>query len=149
MKAREGFVATSFAVLFAVVLGMVAMYAFGLAVLTSKEETRMTLEMERSLYPIAWSTTNAVLEHLMANAGSIASSISDDVSFDIHEGAVGVHVRSIVSGDKTKGVRVTTGATRLDNAARIANGILSSDVIARGFLSPDAVSPPTWTIVWR
>ena len=155
VKARKGFIATSFAVFFAMLLGLIALYAISLSIGTVNEEGRMTLQAERSIYPIAWSTANAVFQHLIDNDAGIPTSVtSNDIPpFIVSTDRVGVYVTGEVTGSKNGGVRVITGATRVDNIAKVIdNGVLSSDVVVRGFLSPDAsVTPPgpPWTIIWR
>ena len=156
MKARKGFIATSFAVFFAMLLGLIAVYAISIGVGTVNEEARMTLQAERSLYPMAWSAANAVLQHLKEDHLAIPTSppISDDFDFTVATDKAGVYVKGVVWGNRTSGVRVITGATRADSTDRVNNVrsndiILSSDVVVRGFLSPDATIIPPWTIVWR
>jgi hypothetical protein len=158
MKARKGFIATSFAVLFALLLGMTAMYAIGLGVQTSKEEARMIEEMQYSLYPIAWSTTNFVLESLrdayndqsdldsqkiakiFLSGDFTTSPFSIDVTFTVPVGAGSVSCNVKVEG--------RSGAPRVKTRAFTDR---YSSVEVQGFLSPDhlGVYPDTWSIVWR
>ena len=164
MKARKGFIATSFAVLFALLLGMVAMYAVGLGVQTTKEEARMTEEMEHSLYPIAWSTANFVLESLrdaynnptapgsqaVADTFLRGSLSNTPVSTDVVTLAVPVgDAGSLfwVSCDvRVDGVVGTTTALRVKSRAYAAK---YSSIEVKGFLSPDVSGLGGYTIIWR
>ena len=153
MKARKGFIATTFAVLFAVALGIVAMYAVSLGLQTTKEETRMTEDMERSVYPIAWSVTNAMLHHLkdkLENDPGITIS-ADNHIFTVPASPGGIKndvtVSCDVGGSRSIGVRVTTGASLRPQVDVESSGLLSRDVIVRGFLYPD--SSGNYTIIWR
>ena len=150
MKARKGFIATTFAVLFALLLGMVAMYAIKLGVMTTREEARMTEDTERSVYPIAWSITNALLHHLKDNIGDISNINADNLLFTVSADLGIKHdvtVSCDIGGSKAGGIRVTTGASLRTPDEVIAKGLLSHDVIIRGFLSPDISG--NYTIIWR
>jgi len=139
VKARKGFVATTIAVVVALFLIMTSIYAISLGVGTLREERWMTEQAQRSLYPIAWSATNVVLQHLRNNIGIVNIS-GGSHSFDVKVGSENTSfdlvVSCDVSGSSSSVIRVTTG---------VSAGTLG-EVIVRGFLSKDV---PDWKIVWR
>ena len=147
MKARKGFIATVLAVVIALFLLVTSIYAIRVGMMTVREETNMTLEAQRSLYPIAWSITNAVLQHLRDKNGGIVGN-GETYKFTIKAGSetnpFNVTVSCDVYGDSSV-IRVTTGVSARTLADVSARGLVSGDVIARGSVS----AADGWAIVWR
>ena len=167
MKARKGFVATVFAVLIALLLGVVGMYAISLGDRTSREEARMSLQTQRSYYPIAWSTTKFVLESLKEayevnqaggtpDADVVAIFLSGDINFSpVSPDIIRVppFTFKVGTGNSAFDVMCNVQVEGRSKALRVKTSVYdatstyaSFDV--KGFLSPDHTGTD-WTIIWR
>ena len=115
------------------------------------EEIWTARNMQRSLYPIAWSATNFVLHTLSADSaipGFADSFFRASEEFSIPAGAIPVSPLFVgaiscdirVIGNMTNGFLVrSTAITERDGARH--------EMTVSGLLSP--VPPDGWTIEWR
>ena len=166
MKARKGFVGTFLAVTIALFLFITSAYAIAIGVQTTRQEARITSDMERSLYPLAWSTTNLVLQSLkpafeaddytgdasMFFFGGDLENLSSDllpITFGIPRVA---SCDVTLFGDRETGIRVSSTAYNLRGVSgeRVASGGVYRSVTVKGRLYlDDSVSPGEWKIEWR
>ena len=169
MKARKGFIYTAFALLIALFLSLAAAYLLQLGSWTLKEEARMTQETERSLYPLAWSTTNYVLQSLkevyvtgdatlpaarVFLDGNLSVGNPEPVKFTV---PLPLPLGSVTDPNVYFKVTLTGGASKInvesiadveDNYdVNVAGGLRS--VTVRGALKRDASHTDGWAIIWR
>ena len=159
MRARKGFISTAFAVIIALMLGMTAMYAVKLGAMVVREETRMTEEMQRSLYPIAWSTTNFVLESMMEAYANPSAALSQQVrkvflSGDSPVSPISTDIITfavpIPSGNDTFWISCDVKVEGRIESPRVKTRAYANrygSIEVKGFLSPDISG--NYTIVWR
>jgi hypothetical protein len=163
MQARKGFILTLFAVSIALLLLVTSVYLIQIGIVVVKEEARMTEEEQGSLYPIAWSTTNLVLQSLKGAfdgsdpaAGDVMKVFlgSDVLSgqinpaeapFTVDVGPVGkpfvVSCSVKVSGDIGSVINVATTANADRYGKYTVRGALSKD--------KDLSGADDWKIIWR
>jgi len=155
MKTRKGFVGTVFAVVVALFLLLTSAYVFNLGFQNINEETWITSNMERSLYPIAWSTTNFVLHSLRDEAPDFTGNaskvfLSSDASGNPVFGAKNTIPWFDVGGVASCEVTVLGGKVSgfyvYCTASSDIDGIHRRKTV-RGLLSPDV--SPDWKVVWR
>jgi len=142
MKARRGFIATSFTIIIALFLLLASAFVFEAGLSSVSEEAWFTSNMERSLYPIAWSTTNFVLQSLYDEADSgvygsawdlfVSGDASSQVSFHIPDirGVVSCEITliKIPAVDVPDVIYVYTTASSLEvNQKKTVKGVLGKD----------------------
>ena len=162
MKARKGFVGTLFAVTIALVLTIISGYVLGIAMQTIRQEAWVTLDTQRSLYPVAWSVTNYVLQSLRpvfdAYEANPAFPFNDDVSMVFFNGnpanlsdpiTIEFDIPGVafcvvtLFGDKSTGIRVSS------TASNERDGISKSRTV-KGLLYPYVTGGAReWRIIWR
>ena len=165
MKARKGFIATLLAVMVAMILLLTSAYLISMGVGTVREEARITEETQRSLYPVAWSTTNFVLLSLkdaymsptlprslqtaavFLDGNINTSPISTDiVSFTVKVGPDSNLLDVFVSCDVTGSA---AGRIKVESTARTYRPGWNERITSVGILSKDVTDPSGWKIVWR
>jgi len=162
LKIRKGFIATPIAMIVALFLAMTSAYVFHTGMQTLREEAWMTSNKERSLFPMAWSTANFVLQSLYADtpgfdgpasiffftrdpynlSAPILITDTDPNRFfipDISDARGVISSEITISGSEATGFRVTS------TAFSKKDGILKSQDVT-GMLSPHASG---WRVVWR
>ena len=155
MKARKGFIYTAFALLIALFLALASAYLLQLGAWTLKEEARMTLETDYSLYPLAWSTTNYVLQSLKGVyegdtaphfndaktvfLNGVTSAVSSDLTFTVQIGSAGNPL--FVSCD----VKLTGNSSKI-NVESKAYAVGYGAVTVKGSLKNESTG---WAILWR
>jgi len=154
MKARRGFIATSFTIVIALFLLLASAYVFEAGLNSVREEAWFTSNMERSLYPMAWSTTNFVLQSLYNEADSgvygsawdlfVSGDASSQVSFYMPN--VGGVASCEITLLKIPAWNVPEAIYVYTTASSLKDGILKKKTV-KGVLGKDASG--SWDIRWN
>lgn len=158
MRAKRGFLSTIIAVTVSLFLLLTSAYVMSLSVNTVREEAWTTSNLQRSLYPIAWSTVNFVAQSLLdfrdgvgegqldkgenfgvfvGNVSTIFDPILSEIEFNIQNVA---SCRITLTGNLNDGIRISAEASK-DGHTATANALLFD----RATIEENG----DWEIVWR